>query len=239
MSSRSGFKDGTLATIMGGRLSIVAVSLARANDFIDATHRHHQPVVGHKFSIGILDDARALRGVATVGRPVARARDDGETLEVTRVATDGCENACSALYGAAWRAGKALGYARMGTYTLASEPGTSLDAAGWHRIHLVPGRSWDAPSRRRSDRHPLEDKWLWEAPATGRVGSFLMDDEAEKLAKRLVRVARQASEATRERDRLIGELFEKGVGLREIARHAGIAHPSVRKTLVRDGHIRP
>jgi hypothetical protein len=144
------------------RLHIRTISLRDANAFIDEVHRHHKPVVGHKFSISVVDDEGTVRGVATVGRPVSRHRDDGITIEVTRVATDGCPNACSALYGAAWRAAKALGYERLGTYTLASEPGTSLRAAGWLPIHTVRGRSWSAPSRHRTDQHPLEDKILWE-----------------------------------------------------------------------------
>ena len=144
------------------RLHIVPVTLATANDFIAEHHRHHRPVIGHKFSLGVEDDNEQLRGVATVGRPVARGRDDGFTLEVTRLATDGCENACSALYSAAWRAAKAMGYLRLGTYILASENGTSLRAAGFRFVHEVRGRSWDTPSRRRGDRHPTEDKQLWE-----------------------------------------------------------------------------
>lgn len=225
---------------MGGALRIVAVSLKEANNFVDDVHRHHGRVAGHKFSLGVLDRVGALRGVATVGRPVARARDDGATLEVTRVASDGYPNACSALYGAAWRAGKALGYRRIGTYTLASEPGTSLRAAGWQQVHIVPGRSWDTPSRRRLQPQLLEDKWLWEAqPAdVPRVASGDMEDDVAKTARRLSRVAQQVLATTQERDRLIAELYEQGMGLREIARHAGLAHPSVRKTLVRDGLIK-
>lgn len=145
------------------RLTVIPVSLADANEFVSAHHRHHKRVTGHKFSIGVADATEALRGVAIVGRPVARARDDGRTLEVTRVATDGCPNACSALYGAAWRAARAMGYERIGTYTLASEPGTSLRAAGWRATRQVRGRSWDTPSRRRTDKHPTIDKTLWEA----------------------------------------------------------------------------
>ncbi|WP_420488845.1 XF1762 family protein [Microbacterium cremeum] len=144
------------------RLHIRTISLRDANAFIDLVHRHHKPVAGHKFSLSVVDDEGRVRGVATVGRPVARHRDDGATVEVTRVATDGCPNACSALYGAAWRAAKALGYARLGTYTLVSEPGISLRAAGWQQVHVVRGRSWSAPSRHRTDQHPLEDKILWE-----------------------------------------------------------------------------
>lgn len=121
----------------------------------------------HKFSIAVCDDEERIRGVAIVGRPVSRMRDDGLTLEVTRVATDGCLNACSALYGAAWRAARAQGYTRIGTYSLASEPGTSLRAAGWRIVRRVEGGSWNRESRRRSDNHPICDKFLWEPPPCG------------------------------------------------------------------------
>lgn len=144
------------------KLDVVPVSLAEANAFVAAHHRHHQPVVGHKFSIGITDE-KQLRGVVIVGRPVARARDDGWTLEVTRLCTDGTPNACSALYAAAWRAARAMGYRKIGTYILKEEPGTSLKAAGWKAIHETPGRSWDVPSRPRVDKHPLGQRVLWEA----------------------------------------------------------------------------
>jgi hypothetical protein len=147
----------------GVRLEVIPLDLRDANAFVQLHHRHHKPVVGHKFSIGVADQTGQLRGVAIIGRPVARHRQDGFTLEVTRVATDGCANACSALYAAAWRAGRAMGYRRMGTYTLISEPGTSLKAAGWHVVHQVVGRSWHCPSRPRVDSHPTVDKMLWEA----------------------------------------------------------------------------
>jgi len=146
-------------------LTIVPITLAAANDYVKQHHRHHGRVIGHKFSIGVADESGQLVGVAIVGRPVARARDDGLTFEVTRLASDGTPNACSALYGACWRVARAMGAHRLGTYTLASEPGTSLRAAGWHEVHRVPGRSWDTPSRPRVDNHPTEDKVLWEARA--------------------------------------------------------------------------
>jgi hypothetical protein len=144
------------------RLTICPLPLDEANAFVKCHHRHHRPVVGHKFSIGVADETGMVRGVAIVGRPVARSRDDGLTLEVTRVATDGCDNACSALYAAAWRAARAMGYRRIGTYTLKSEPGTSLRAAGWIIIHEVRGRSWSCESRPRVDKYPDEPKFLWE-----------------------------------------------------------------------------
>lgn len=80
-------------------LTIVPVTLAEANEFVRLHHRHHREVVGHKFSIGCADDFGEIVGVAIIGRPVARLLDNGWTLEVTRVATDGTEHACSALYG--------------------------------------------------------------------------------------------------------------------------------------------
>jgi hypothetical protein len=146
------------------KLQHVRIGLDEANAFIAEHHRHHRPVVGHLFSIGAaLGDQ--MVGVAIVGRPVARLRDDGVTAEVTRLCTDGNKNACSFLYGASARAAFALGFKRIGTYILASEPGTSLAAAGWRLIGETSGGSWSRPSRPRVDTHPLQNKLLFEARA--------------------------------------------------------------------------
>lgn len=149
---------------MGAKLSLCPLKLAEANAFVEQIHRHHGPVVGHKFSIGaILDDK--IVGCAIVGRPVSRGRDDGLTLEVTRLATDGTRNACSFLYGACAKACFALGYKRIGTYILASENGASLRASGWRLIGERGGGSWSRPSRPRVDEHhPLQKKLLFEYP---------------------------------------------------------------------------
>lgn len=137
------------------------MDLEGANEFVARFHRHHSPVVGHKFSIGaIVGDE--LVGVVIVGRPVSRHRDDGETLEVTRLCTNGQKNACSFLYGAAARAAFALGYSRIGTYIRKDEPGTSLVAAGWRMIAETPGRSWSVPSRPRKDKTDLIPRLLFE-----------------------------------------------------------------------------
>jgi hypothetical protein len=145
------------------RLDVTALPLDEANAFVALHHRHHEPVIGHKFSLAVSDESGAVRGVAIVGRPVARMRDDGLTLEVTRLATDGCPNACSALYAASWRAAKALGYKRLGTYILESEPGTSLKAAGWKLVGEAGGGKWGREGRPRVDKHPTQGKLLWEA----------------------------------------------------------------------------
>lgn len=140
------------------------IEFAEAAAFVSEHHRHHTPPQGHLFSIGAFEALR-LCGIVIVGRPVARARQDGLTAEVTRLCTDGTPNACSFLYGCAARAAMALGYQRIGTYTLARESGASLRGAGWRVITEVKGRSWDTPSRRRTDKHPTEDKLLREPPA--------------------------------------------------------------------------
>ena len=148
-------------------LRTVPVRFADARDFVEAWHRHNAPPPGAVFCLGAADDDNVLRGVAIVGRPVARHYDDGMTLEVTRTATDGTRNANSLLYGAAWRAAKALGYHRLITYTQGSETGASLRAAGWKAIgHRTPRKGWDTPSRpRNNDTYLSTARTLWEAPA--------------------------------------------------------------------------
>ncbi len=111
-------------------LELMPISLAVANGFVAEHHRHHKPVRGHKFSLGCMADGR-LVGVAIVGRPVSRCLDDGLTLEVNRLCTDGTKNACSFLYGAAARAAKVMGYRKIITYILDTESGISLRASGW------------------------------------------------------------------------------------------------------------
>ena len=147
----------------GGRLRHLRITFAEATTFVSAHHRHHTAPVGHLYSIGAWRGGE-LVGVVIVGRPVARARDDGLTAEVTRLCVlDNEPNACSFLYGKAAKAAMALGFRRIGTYTLARESGTSLRAAGWTLIGEAGGGSWSAPSRLRIDKHPTEGKLLWEA----------------------------------------------------------------------------
>ena len=143
-------------------LRAVPVDLAEANAFVKTLHRHHPPVQGHKFSIGASDGEKIV-GVAIVGRPVARLRDDGMALEVTRLCTDGTRNACSFLYGAAARAAFALGYQRIGTYTLPAEGGASLRASGWKLIGERGGNPWNRKNRPRVDLNPGQKKLLWES----------------------------------------------------------------------------
>lgn len=135
------------------RLTVIPLTLADACDLVDRLHRHHRRPQGHRFSLGVLRADGTLCGAAIIGRPVARALDTGWHVEVTRVATDGTPNACSALYGAAWRTASAAGYLRALTYTQDGESGASLRAAGWRPVAVLrPRTGWDTPARRRASR---------------------------------------------------------------------------------------
>jgi len=147
-------------------LDLMPLSYRQACAFIEAHHRHHKPPIGHKFSIGIITPDGELVGVAMIGRPVARHYDDGWTLEVNRTCTLGAANANSMLYGASWRAAKAMGYRRLITYTRGDEKGTSLRAAGWRVVaERPPRKGWSTPAMWRADsstEHGIQ-RTLWEA----------------------------------------------------------------------------
>lgn len=143
-------------------LQLQPIDWEEACIFISQHHRHHLPPQGWKFGIAV-NDGQKIVGVITVGRPVARHLDNGLTLEVTRCCTDGTKNACSMLYGAAWRVSQSLGYKRLITYILKTESGTSLKASGWRLVGEAGGGSWNRPNRFRVDKAPTQLKLLWEA----------------------------------------------------------------------------
>lgn len=149
-------------------LELVPLSQREARAFVAAHHRHNGPDRGDIFRVGLEID-EALVAVGSAGRPKAAGLQDGRTIEITRVCTLGHENACSRLYGALCRAAAALGYDRVVTYTLASESGSSLRAAGFVRGARLPARDWAAESGRAryaanlfGERvSPAEDKFCW------------------------------------------------------------------------------
>lgn len=144
---------------------IIMIDYTEANSRILAWHRHHGPVLRCEFALGLLYPDGELHGVATVERPKNRVLAARGWHEITRLATDGAPNACSRLYAACRREARAR-YGRGGrivTYILASEPGTSLRAAGFVFDQRVRGRSWDTPARPRPRSTPNLDKERWSA----------------------------------------------------------------------------
>jgi tRNA A37 N6-isopentenylltransferase MiaA len=149
-------------------LALTPLSLKDARRYVEQHHRHNRAPQGGLFAVEV-KAASELAGVAIIGRPVARMLDDGATCEVTRLCTNGSRNCCSLLYGASARAARALGYRKIITYTLASEPGTSLKASGWKVEAEIKGQAtWSRPSRDRVQtnlfgevQRPPDDKVRW------------------------------------------------------------------------------
>ena len=143
-----------------GRLEVREVRLRDASAFVNMYHRHLAAPIGHLFSLAALVDGVVV-GAAIVGRPVARHLDDGRTVEITRLASNGMRNVPSKLLGAVRREAAKRGFQLVVTYTLAAEPGTSLRAAGYVSQGAAGGGSWSRRQRLRTDRHPTEAKQRW------------------------------------------------------------------------------
>jgi len=146
------------------RLAVEPAELRDANAYITQLHRHHKRVQGHRFSLRARCESGQIVGYIVVGRPVGRlAGRPSEVLEVTRCCTDGTPNAVSALYGAAARAGKAMGYKSIQTYTLPEEGGGSMKACGWEFVGEAGGGVWKHTDGkpRRTDQ-PTCVKWKWQ-----------------------------------------------------------------------------
>jgi|GEM_PF-408594 len=138
--------------------------------YVAAHHRHNEAPVGHVFSVGCYADG-VLVGVAMCGRPVSRHLDDGQTLEVYRVCTQGHKNACSKLYAACQRGSRSRGYQRLITYTLLSETAASVRAANFTLAAAKAGaKSWTGrrQSGRKSGRtfQELKRRWVFALKPT-------------------------------------------------------------------------
>lgn len=130
-------------------MKAIPIELKEANAFVEKLHRHHAPVHRDKLRIGCEADDGHLCGIVQLARPVSRMLDNGKTIEVVRLCTDGTQNACSFLYAKAARVAKEMGYNKIITYILESENGASLKASGWYKEADSPGGSWNTPSRPR------------------------------------------------------------------------------------------
>jgi len=138
----------------------VALTRKQVDEFVATFHRHHKPTQGDKYRLGAEHNGK-LVGIVQVGRPVNRTLDDGKTLEVTRLCTDGTKNTCSFLYSSAARIARELGYKKIITYILDSECGNSLRAAGWTKEAYIRGHTWNQPGRPRKNTAPICDKQRW------------------------------------------------------------------------------
>lgn len=147
------------------RLRLVPLSVKAADRFVAEHHRHHQPTHGRaKFALGAAR-GEELVGVIIVGRPKAKALDDGTRLEAVRICTHGAaRNAVSFLWSRARRAAQALGYTEpLITYIEKGESGVSLIAAGACKVADVKPESWNRAARPREDAHAIVERERWAA----------------------------------------------------------------------------
>src|SRR6266704_3272417 len=163
-------------------LYIVPYTIRQANAYVAQLHRHNNPVTGTRLVFAAADSTGKIRGVALVGRPVSRHLDDGWTLEINRLCTDGYVNVGSFLCAAAWNATKAIGYRRLITYTLPEEGVASLRAVGWKYELREIGHQWNCESRpRKEETIYLSDKYRWEVALDTELpfGALLMPEHEE------------------------------------------------------------
>jgi len=144
-------------------LELQPITLREARAFVNRHHRHHRAPQGGLFAIAV-GEPDYIAGVVIVGKPVSRMLSANNWIaEATRLCVlENHPNACSMLYAAAQRAARAMGYRRLITYTLKSETGASLHAAGFRNIGETKGGTWNRLSRPRVDLHPLQGKLRWE-----------------------------------------------------------------------------
>ncbi len=136
---------------------IAPISLDDANAFVAVNHRHNDTCTGHKFSLGLYrkdGEKDKLIGVAICGRSVSFAYNGKPYIEISRVCTIESGNNCSMLYGRCTRIAKELGYEKIITYTLESEPGASVKAANFYIEEEHAGGEWtgERAAERRAKR---------------------------------------------------------------------------------------
>lgn len=139
-------------------MTIIPITFRYAQQYVKDHHRHTPNIRGCKFAIACENNGEIV-GVAICGRPVSRYLDNGKTLEINRVCTDGTRNACSMLYGASCRIAKEMGYKKVITYTLKSENGASVKASNFVCDGEAGGTHWTG--KRDRGRTPNEMKIRW------------------------------------------------------------------------------
>ena len=124
-------------------------------------------VQGAMWCVSVRSGAEIV-GVVLVGWPSQeQTSDEMDMLRVLRCAVkEGHPNACSMLYGAAWRAARAMGVTSMDTHTHEDEAGVSLKAAGWVYGGMTAGGEHDRKGRPRKAAVESRPKHRWWAPGS-------------------------------------------------------------------------
>jgi len=148
-------------------VKVKPITLRFANAYVEKHHRHSKRAQGCKFCIACMSTEDQILGIAIVGRPVARKLDDGYTGEIIRTCTNGSKNVNSFLYGACVRIWKEMGGKKIITYTLETESGVSLKAAGFTNDNITKsfpkGKGWTTRKNRewQPSVHSLQKlRWI-------------------------------------------------------------------------------
>ena len=152
------------------RLRPCTVRRSTALGFVQEVHRRLPHLQGGLWAISVRSGGDIV-GVAIVGHPSqVQTTPEMDHLRILRVAVlPGYKNACSMLYGACWRAARAMGATSMDTFTHLDELGTSLRAAGWVDGGLTAGGEYDRPSRARTKQVDASPKRRWWAPGSTKI----------------------------------------------------------------------
>lgn len=155
-------------------LAAQAITGKEATRWAASMHRHlKRELAGARFAVAAVaavDENGDRVGVAIVTNG-PRVWEGTGRCNIARVSTDGHRNACSFLLGAICRAAKALGYLEAWTYTLPSEPGTSLRAAGFEFMGDTGSNGeHNCPSRPRVPAEQPGVKLRWRKVLSGKKG---------------------------------------------------------------------
>lgn len=150
-------------------VEIAPCSVKFALTRVRAWHRHLPELQGGLFAVQVVERAACV-GVGIAGNPPPEWQGTGRIV-ISRVATEGAENACSMIYGALCRAGKALGFREAWTYTLPEECGASLRAAGFIDMGMTRGGEWNCRARPRRPAKRSDPKRRWLRMLSGPVPS--------------------------------------------------------------------
>lgn len=152
---------------VSSQLALRPITLREANGFVSMYHRHSLAVVrnGGRVAVGVECEGE-LVGVGISARPVnAQLASDCRCAEIVRVCTSPAAplNVCSMIYAALWRQWRAVGGNSIVTYTLATEDGASLKAAGLTAVSKVRPHVWNRQGRPRKDQRIYHvEKVRWE-----------------------------------------------------------------------------
>lgn len=143
------------------------VTVTAAKAWVRQVHRHLPEIQGGLFASSVWnEDGPAAMGIA-INPP--RVWLGTGRIVIGRVAAmpdlepvgDHAAPACTMIYASLCRAAKALGWREAWTYTLPSESGASLRAAGFIYMGETRGEEWDRPSRRRKAAVSPAKKGRW------------------------------------------------------------------------------